>query len=85
MNGHTLLVSNHVKRIEISLSEISSVEESSWWGSSPRTVTLKLKSKSEFGQEIAFVPRGFGFLATDSANELRLLLKNHDSLRNDPF
>jgi len=72
-----LTVSNFRKRIEIPLSNVDVVEASSWWGLRPRTITLYLKSPSEFGKRIVFVPRLGGLEASEMTEELRQLLAAH--------
>ena len=49
-----LYVSNYLKEVSIPLSEIYDVTESSWVNYHP--VTIHLKSPSEFGDEIVFMP-----------------------------
>lgn len=71
LNGEVLSVSNYLKTIEIPVSEITAVEASRLWGWQPQTVTLKLRSTSIFGDEIAFVPKGKWFKAQSFADELR--------------
>lgn len=74
LNGEVLSVSNYLKTIEIPVSEITAVEASRLWGWQPQTVTLKLRSTSIFGDEIAFVPKGKWFKAQSFAAELRRTL-----------
>jgi hypothetical protein len=78
LKGDTLYVFNYLKRIEIPISNIENVEASIWWHSSPRTIILTLKSPSEFGDKIVFVPKPLGYMATDTANHLRRLLVSRD-------
>jgi len=77
LNDGRLSVSNFWKRIEIPLSNVDVVEASSWWGLQPRTITLYLKSPSEFGKRIVFVPRLGGLEASELSEELRQLLAAH--------
>jgi hypothetical protein len=74
LGGGSLSVSNYLKRIEIPLANVESVDASSWWGWQPRTVTVRLKSATEFGESIVFVPRLGGLEAGDIADELRALI-----------
>lgn len=71
LEGNVLSVSNYVRGVKISLTEVDNVEASSWWGRQPRTVTVRLKSATEFGDSIVFVPRGAGMSAGRIADELR--------------
>src|ERR1044071_2276971 len=73
LKGDSLSISNYLKRVEIPLSNVDSVEASSWWGWQPRTITLYLKTSSEFGDRIVFVPRLGGMEAGEIAEELRNL------------
>jgi hypothetical protein len=70
----SLSVSNYLKRIEIPFTNIESVTASGWLGGRPSTIKLKLKSPSEFGESIVFVPRLAGFEASEIADELRQLM-----------
>src|SRR5215213_1155071 len=72
--GGTLYVSSYLKKVEIPLSEVKEIKASSWWGRQPRTITMTLKSRSEFGDRIVFVPRGAGFGASEVEQELKRLL-----------
>lgn len=72
--GGTLYVSNYLKKVEIPLSDVKEVKASSWWGWQPRTITMTLKSKSEFGDRIVFVPRGLGLGGSEVEQELKRLL-----------
>lgn len=74
LEGDSLAVSNYLKRIEIPLSKVESVDASNWWGWQPRTVTIRLKSATEFGESIVFVPRLGGLEAGELADELRALI-----------
>jgi hypothetical protein len=74
LRGEIISASNFLKKIEIPVSAVSDIEASSWWGWQPRKITVKLKSRTEFGEEIVFVPRGLGFTATTQAEELKRLL-----------
>jgi hypothetical protein len=78
LKGDTLYVFNYLKRIEISTSNIENVEALIWWHSSPRTIILTLKSPCEFGDKIVFVPKPLGYMATDTADDLRRLLISRD-------
>ncbi len=77
LKNDALSVSNYLRKIEIPLSNIESVKASSWWGWQPRTITVRLKFPSEFGEKIVFVPRGGGFGADEAADELRHLFASH--------
>jgi hypothetical protein len=74
LEGNSLFVFNYLKQIEIPVTNIASIDASYWWESSPRTITLKLKSPSEFGNEIVFVPKPYGYMATETAYQLRQFL-----------
>lgn len=56
LDGRSLIVSNYWKTIRIDLSEVKSVTWSV--GTRPGTITLRLRSTSEFGREIVFIPAG---------------------------
>ena len=72
--GSTLYVSNYLKKVKIPLSEVKEIKASSWWGWQPRTVTMTLKARSEFGDRIVFVPRGVGLGDSEVEQELKRLL-----------
>lgn len=55
VDDNFLYVSNYIKEIQIPLSEIYNVTENRWINIHP--VTINLKSSSEFGDEIVFMPR----------------------------
>jgi hypothetical protein len=55
LGGDALYVSNYLRRIEIPLTGIESVHVSSRWAHWPRTITVLLKSPSEFGESFVFV------------------------------
>jgi len=74
LKGEVLSVSNYLKKLEIPLANLESVDASSWWGSYPRTITIRLKSPSEFGDRIIFVPRLGGLEAREITDELRNLI-----------
>lgn len=54
VDGRFLYVSNYVDEITIPLSQISDVTENRWVKGHP--VTIHLKSPSEFGDKIVFLP-----------------------------
>jgi hypothetical protein len=54
--------------------EVKEIKASSWWGWQPRTITMTLKSRSEFGDHIVFVPRGVGLGSSEVEQELKRLL-----------
>ena len=68
VEGNRLIVTRFRKRIIFPLADVVGVEPSRW--SAPRTITLYLKSPSDFGSKIVFVPRLIG----PSASELRELI-----------
>jgi hypothetical protein len=55
IDGDFLYVSNYIKKISIPLSEIQDVTEIVWLNIHP--VTIHLKSPTEFGDKIVFMPR----------------------------
>ena len=55
VDDNFLYVSNYLKEISIPLSEIYDVTENAWINIHP--VTIHLKSPSEFGEEIVFMPK----------------------------
>jgi hypothetical protein len=67
------------KEIRIPLSEVESVDVS--YMQNPKRITLQLKSPTEFGRKIAFIPRQRLFESMRDghpvADELRALLKAH--------
>ena len=71
LEGDALYVSNYLKEIRIPLAEVRGVEASSFMR--PRTVIVTLKSPSEFGKRIVFVPSEAGFGASEVVQELRRL------------
>jgi hypothetical protein len=64
VDSHYLYVSNYLKEISIPLSEICNVTENRWLNSHP--VTIHLRSSSDFGDKIVFMPkvRFFGFYSS---------------------
>ena len=69
-----LYVSNYLKEVSIPLSEIYDVTENKWINIHP--VTIHLKSPSEFGEKIVFMPktRSFAFFSSHPVvNELKKL------------
>ncbi len=73
----SLIVSNYLKEIEIPLSEIDKITENIWMSNHP--VTIHLKTSSEFGNKIVFIPtvRLFTFLSSHPiVSELRNLVKS---------
>jgi hypothetical protein len=54
VDDNLLYVSNYIKEIAIPLSEIYDVTENRWLNIHP--VTIRLKSSSEFGDKIVFMP-----------------------------
>jgi hypothetical protein len=72
-----LYVSNYVKEISIPLSQIQDVTENRWLNSHP--ITIHLRSPSEFGDKIVFMPK-VRFLAFWSSHpvvsELRTLARS---------
>jgi hypothetical protein len=72
-----LYVSNYIKEITIPLSEIVDVTENRWLNTHP--VTIHLKSPSEFGDEIVFMPtiRFFGLFGSHPVvSELKRLARS---------
>lgn len=84
LKSDSLTVSNYLKTIEIPLLEIDKIRSSSFWGVQPQTITLKLKSKSYFGNKIVYVPRGAGLNAKAFADELRDLIEARSKEQNPP-
>ena len=82
VDEHYLYVSNYLKEIVIPLSEIEDVTENKWINIHP--VTVHLKSGSEFGQRIMFMPtvRFFGFGSHPVVNELKELARVQAGSRN---
>jgi hypothetical protein len=73
LRDNMLVIYRLWKRIEIPVSEAIDVQASSWWGSNPRRITIKLRSDTEVGDQIVFVPKGLGFAET-KAKRIRELL-----------
>jgi hypothetical protein len=67
LNSDCLLVSNYLKRIEIPLSNIEYVSKPE--NSSHRRITIYLRSPSEFGDKIIFMPPFF--MGEEIVEELR--------------
>lgn len=55
VDDNYLYVSNYAKEIAIPLDEISDVTENKWANNRP--VTIRLRSPSEFGDKIVFMPK----------------------------
>lgn len=55
VDEHFLYVSNYLKEITIPLADIYDVTENVWLNTHP--VTIHLKSRSEFGNRIVFMPK----------------------------
>jgi hypothetical protein len=72
LGGGALYVSNFLKEIRIPLTEVKGVEASSYMR--PRTVTVTLKSPSEFGKRVVFFPKDAGFGASGVEQTLRRLM-----------
>ena len=64
LDGSHLYVSNYLKEISIPLTEVSDVTENVWLNIHP--VTIHLRSPSEFGDKIVFMPkvRFFAFFSS---------------------
>jgi hypothetical protein len=71
LKGDFLYISNYLKSIEVPVSDIDTIEASDFWGWQPQTVTIKLKSRTIFGNKIVFVPNGGWMYAKAYADELR--------------
>ncbi len=74
VDDHFLYVSNYLKEISIPLSDIYDVTENVWINIHP--VTIHLKSPSEFGNKITFMPktRFFAFFSSHPVvRELKVL------------
>jgi hypothetical protein len=74
LRENALVVYRLRKTVEIPVSQVSDVQASSWWGTSPRRITITLKSNTELGGKIVFVPRGLGYFAGTEAKRIRKLL-----------
>ena len=80
VDDHFLYVSNYIKEVPISLSEIYDVTENVWLNMHP--VTIHLKSPTEFGDKIIFMPkvRLFAFFSSHPVvDELKELAVSQDS------
>ena len=66
-----LYISNYWRTVEAPISDITKIESSDFWGIQPQTITLKLKSRTAFGDEIVFIPNGGWMYAEAYANRLR--------------
>lgn len=71
LSNDVLYVSSYLREIPIPLEDIKAVEVSSWWDGSPRIISLHLSNSSAFGWQINFIPRGWGFHISESADEIR--------------
>ena len=81
VDDNFLYVSNYLKEISIPLSDIYDVTENVWFNNHP--VTIHLRSPSEFGDKIVFIPtaRVFAMFSSHSVvNELKELARS-SSLR----
>lgn len=77
VDDNFLYVSNYQKEIAIPLSDIDDVTENLWVNIHP--VTIHLKSSSEFGEKIVFMPtaRYFAFFSSHPVvSELRELARS---------
>lgn len=77
VDDNFLYVSNYLKEIVLPLSEIYDVTESVWINIHP--VTIHLKSPSQFGDKIVFMPKSRMFALFSShpvVKELKLLARN---------
>jgi hypothetical protein len=77
VDDNFLYVSNYLKEIAIPLSEIDDVTENVWVNIHP--VTIHLRSPSEFGDKIVFMPtvRFFAFFSSHPViNELKALARS---------
>ena len=77
VDNNFLYVSNYIKEIAIPLSEIHDVTENRWVNIHP--VTIRLKSSSEFGDKIVFMPtvRFFAFFSSHPVvSELKELARS---------
>ena len=85
VDDHYLYVSNYLKEIVVPLSEIYDVTENRWVNTHP--VTIHLKSPSEFGDKIVFMPKTRIFAMFSShpvVNELKELARS-SSMHSDPY
>jgi len=77
VDDNYLYVSNYMREISIPLSEVSDVTENVWLNIHP--VTIHLKSPSEFGDKIVFMPtvRFFAFFSSHPVvSELKRLARS---------
>lgn len=78
VDDNFLYVSNYLKEVSIPLSEIYDVTENKWLNIHP--VTIHLKSPSEFGDKIIFMPKARFFAFFDLnhpvVNELKKLARS---------
>lgn len=78
VDDNFLYVSNYLKEVSIPLSEIYDVTENVWLNIHP--VTIHLKSPSEFGDKIIFMPKvrfmSFFNLSHPVVNELKELARS---------
>ena len=76
VDENVLYVSNYLKEIVIPLSQIYDVTENFWLNTHP--VTIHLKSRSEFGHRIVFMPktRFLFFTSHPVVKELKQLAKS---------
>ena len=75
VDAHNLYISNFTKEISLPLSEILNVTQNRWLRG--ELVTIHLKSPSEFGKKILFLPRSrfFPFGQHPVVRELKALAK----------
>ena len=77
VDDNFLYVSNYLKEISIPLSDIYDVTENFWFNNHP--VTIHLRSPSEFGDKIVFIPTARVFALFSShpvVNELKELARS---------
>ena len=78
IDDKVLRVSNFVTEVVVPLSNVEGIEESrfvSWWRWPPARVIVHLKSQSEFGRKIIFVP---GYYIGRVADDLRTALNQQE-------
>jgi hypothetical protein len=82
LSDDSLYVSNYVREVKISLTNIDDVKASAypwmgWWRWPPYRVIITLKQSTEFGKRIMIIP---GFYYKDVVDEIRDAIKTQRSV-----
>ena len=86
VDDHNLNILNYTKEIAVPLSEILNVTQSSWLSLRGESVTIYLRSPSEFGNKIEFLPKArlWAFGQHPVVRELKSLAAKAPSVATEP-